>query len=216
MTGVADRFVLLASQGRDDDVLLGATWFEGMGMRLFGAEAISGALRRHPMVVSDASTVRVCGDALAIIDGEHALFAELIDGRAHRLWRIGAPAEEGIATTTVAFDPDLGQVADRVWFTASDHENLGPDSASRLLAYLDDYARQAEDGTTYRCRIAVRRAFDANGGSAALLTIYRWPASGPRVPMLANAVVALSGDNARIAIDPDDPARAVAGWRPRI
>lgn len=216
MTGVIDRFVALASLGRDDDVLLSTTWFEGMGTRLFGAEATAAALRRHPLSVSDSGVVRACDHALAIVDGEHALFADLIDGRAHRLWRIGAPFEARIATTSVAADPDLGQVVDRVWFAASDHPGLGEDAAERLVAHLDAYARLAEDGATRRCRVAVRRAFESGDAVAALLSVQRWPNAGPRVSTLANAVLILSGDKARLASDASDTVRAAANWRPRL
>ncbi len=216
MTRLAPNVLALAAGGVDDTVLLDATWLECGQRRWFGHEAIMAALRRSPMPDAASPTSAASPNAAAIIVGDQGLFADVIDGRTTALWRIGAPSQSGPSAVAVAFDADLAQDAEKIWFAQSDHPMLDAESATRLLSRAAKIVSDAEDGVCARCRVVVRRAFAIDGRIGALLGVYRWPAASPCAPCFSNMVTVITADAIAVAADRFDFGQAADQWRPRL
>lgn len=110
MTGAADALAALAAGERPaGEALLHSCRLEGWGTQLYGEEAVLDAFQSAPAAPTDWD--RIEDEAgVALFGDEIALFADTVEGRLQRAWRLGPgpclPEERGIF---VPFDPDLAQ-----------------------------------------------------------------------------------------------------------
>ena len=216
----------LARGQRPDDALLPPCRLEGLGVELFGEEAILQQFRTSPLEgVKDAAAFQApCHAALFTEDA--ALFADLHGERIARIWRLG-PGEprEPEPAIGVAFDTDLVQSRRDVALRPEDHPRLAPDAVGAVTAIGRDIAHgwMPERGLpNWRTRPFLLRAFSDGDRSAALFAVYRLGAGFERSAGFAFVAAHLSvadGELASSHIVRDlagEKAVEAAVWRPRV
>lgn len=196
-----------------DDGLLGNArcgWGRG---ELIGLESILAAFCANPFAGDGALAVETPQGAALI--GEHdAMIADVYDGRAGRMWRVGRgvdfPSEPAI---DIAFDPDMRQQRGDVFFRAEDHPDLDAAGSERVLAAARDHVDEVRRAGGLRVRAFVVRAFGNAEASAALLAIFTMGNETSRSASYGYAIVGIGADgNARVVGEHSSPRE----WSPRF
>jgi len=110
MTGAGDALAALGGGERPNgEALLHTCLLEGWGIESYGEESVLETFRSIPAVPAEWD--RVEGAAgVALFADEIALFADTVDGRLRRVWRLGpGPCLSEERSIFVPFDPDLTQ-----------------------------------------------------------------------------------------------------------
>ena len=129
---------------RPNGELLPPCRLEASGAEFYGEEAIIQRFRISPFKISDRATVVHGQRHLAVFENDTALIADLFDGKASRLWRLGpGPAAAAEPALDVPFDADLNQARGDVAMRAEDH----PDISAEVFSCLEQIGRRlARDG----------------------------------------------------------------------
>jgi len=199
----------VANGARVEPGLLGTCRMAHGGAEAHGEEAILTAFRRAPLDLTAAQQIE-CPHAALLVTPGAALFAELSEGWAERLWRIGARAATPEAAIGVAFDPDLKQARGDVIFDAADHPDLDGGAAPRVIDAGRRFAAITGPRPDTRARAFVIRAFGTGTAGAALFACYRLSADPVRRGSFSYAATLWSGDTATDIADAYRPTAAMA------
>lgn len=196
--------------------------FEGLGTEGYGTEDIRALLRAAaPMARVTAELGGSTTAALFGADGAGrpaALFADLFEGRAMRLWLLGSRAHEAQPPlrTAVPVDPDLDQRGGRIAFEPADHPDLAGAGAEAVRdavqPWLDDPAAPATR-PLMRARPIVLRALSAGGRAAALVRVEGIVTGRGRAGFLA-AVMTGDGESTTVIDEAGRAASLAASWAP--
>lgn len=226
MTAIGNALVGLGAGKSGQERLLDAVWTEGWGIRVFGRTESAGLLARYACDSNAPALIYETPRAAVATDGETALFADLVDGGIVRLWRVGAGSAPSRPRLAVPFDPDMSQIGGAPAFAASDHLELEPDRADRLLAALSeivevghpmltDTLSRVGRGAVVRRRIAVMRAFETGTTTLALLRVHLFPLGEIAPPVAVNAVARIDPASLNLICD-DLPVMDEASWTPSL
>jgi hypothetical protein len=224
-------FELLQGRLPTGGALLPAARVDGFGASVFGPEAVVATFRRASLPVGTDADVLESPNALMLIDGDVALWADHYDGRLGRLWCLGGPRVTDAVPprVDVPFDPDLDQVRGGVLFAPSDHPELAPDHRAVLPDAAEHLLRARSDRlvdvgevrvppATFRRRAFVLRAFSVGERGAMLCGMTTWHDAVERRIETVHAVTAFRGSAGRLThcrhvVDGAAPARR---WAPRV
>lgn len=188
---------------------------EGCGSASYGVEAIVENFRVLPMANMTDHLAFEDAAHIAVLAGEEALFADLIDGNVARLWRMGSDdfrtAERGVS---VSFDPDLVQKRQDFLFDPEIHPALSSNAFERLTVIGQGLA--ANDGA-YRTRVYALRAFGTADRGAALFAVYRLDGDSERTSGFTYAAVAWGASETHIVHDvAGQAALSIQPWTPHV
>lgn len=205
----------LAKGERPARGLLHSCRFEGLGHEVYGEEAIVARMRMAPFAIDDDALIIADAAQIAVLTGQHALFADLIDGHIVRLWLLGPDGFNGEEPEiSVAFDPDLAQARGDVFFAASDHPALADDAADRVLTAA---RKTIADTDAPRSRAFVIRAFGDADGGAALFAVYRLRPDGDAIAGFVMTAAFWGADEMHVVRDLGGEAMLAARrWTPNI
>lgn len=156
---------LAAGQKPAEEALLHNCLFEGWGGQAFGEEAILETFRAAPQTATEWDPIEGKSGAAQFGDGV-ALFADTVDGRLIRVWRLGPGfSVAGERSVFVPFDPDLAQARGNVIIA-------GATGAEHKL--VEVAARDVlKDRGGYRLRAFALRVLRRGADAAVLFAIYR-------------------------------------------
>ena len=211
-----------------EHLMLHTCRLEGFGSEVVGSRSVAEIFRRAPFTMARQPHVVQDAASFAVLDATVtnepvAFFADTYDGRIGRLWRIGpaaaihAPSDPAIS---VAFDPSLSQVPDRVACDLQEHSGLGDEALTHLRSVAemlcDRVFDPASDCTTRRSAF-VRRAICRDGSGAALLAVHELSTDQQRTKCFRGAAVFFRYAGTRLvhAIGCLDAA-AHDEWAPRV
>lgn len=188
--------------------------FEGMGGSLYGRQAVARALAGLRPGLGPAS-IDVETPRLGVwMDADHAVAADLVEGRVQRLWVLCAdltlPETPAIHMPA---DRDLAQAGAGTRFEGGDHPDLAEGDRDRIAAAVDAWPALALVGP----RPLVLRAASFGSTTAALVRL-EGDRPGPEpLPAAVNGLVVL-GEGAAVyrhdrAQETRDRTRA---WTPRF
>ena len=173
---------------------------EGFGCEIVGSRSVAEIFRRAPFamakqphLVQDQATFAVF-DA-TVINEPIAFFADTYDGRIGRLWRIGPAAAiraHSDPAISVAFDPLLSQLPDRVACDLNEYSGLGEAALTHLRSVsemLCDRVFDPESDCTTRRSAFVRRAICRDGSGAALLAVHELSTDQHRTKCFRGAAI---------------------------
>jgi len=215
MTGLDNLRAIAQGRRPDHDGLLGSARFAWGQSELLGEEAIIASFGAHPFDLSHELLSIETPTGACLIGENHAIVADLYDGRIGRLWRVGEELEEDPeAAIDVAFDTDLRQERGALNFRAEDHPDLHSAAAENLLLAAADLVEKVRIGGKLRVRAFVLRAFGSPDSSAALISLFTLDNETTRSASFAYAVVGTSS-NAQKPIIIYQPTQA-RSWTPRL
>ena len=196
-----------------DDGLLGnarCAWGRG---ELVGLESILAAFSARPLAPDHVLSIETPRGAALI--GEHdAMIADVYDGRAGRLWRVGRgvqfPSEPAI---DIAFDVDMRQERGDVFFRADDHPDLDDAAAERMLAAAKSHVDGGRRAGGLRVRAFVVRAFNSGQATAALLAVFAMSNGSVRSASFGYAIVGIGAEGDARVVSEQSPPRE---WSPRF
>lgn len=205
-------------RGERATCLLHNSRLEGFGGEVFGEEAIRQQFCGNQHELSDGADWLVAERQIAVFDDRGAVFADRMDDRLLRIWRLG-PARTPLVPergVDVAFDADLQQARGDVFARADDHPDLAPGALPQLIevgiAMLDDAASRP-----YRARGFLIRAFGQVDDCAGLFAVHALGGGAERTSGFSYAGIRLKGARTTIVRDvAGEQAIAAKGWRPHL